>query len=89
MYVALTFVSAQPSERQDIMKNNRHAAPHTADTFRIVPVVQTDGRAMKIPVEMTEQPGPIDAEGRVLHIVMTKNAFCAWRSSGEGRGSTH
>jgi hypothetical protein len=62
------------------MKTSNHAVPYTADTFRIVPVVQLDGRATNIPVTMAEQLGPVDARGRVLRIVMTKSAFCAWRS---------
>lgn len=50
------------------------------DEFQTVPIVQTDGKAVRIPVELTDSLGSIDMRGRVLHIVTTSQSFCAWRA---------
>ena len=63
------------------MKHIDDEVPVTADTFRIVPVVLLVGRATRIPVEWTDQAEPIEeSRVRILHIVMSEKAFCAWRS---------
>ena len=57
-------------------KNN----PMEADTYRVVPVINLDGRATNVPVQLVDEVlFDSTLHGRVLHIVMTKNAFCAWR----------
>lgn len=65
-----------------IMKNHTrsHEAPYEADTFRIVPVINLDGKATNVPVQLVDEV-LLDPHlhGKVLHIVMSKNAFCAWR----------
>jgi len=61
------------------MKDIDSDTPIAAERFRDVPVVQTDGRPVRIPIEMTDHLDSSPVPGTVLHITMTKDVFCVWR----------
>lgn len=61
---------------------NNHEAPHSIDVFKIVEVVRIDGKSTCVPVQIMDESTPAPAfSGKVLHIVVSKSAFCAWRSN--------
>lgn len=61
---------------------NSNEVPFSADVFKIVQVVQIDGKSIRVPVQIVDESIPVPTAGRqVLHIVMSNHAFCAWRGN--------